>query len=120
MRGRRMRATHGFVREDEFRQLVAVKGRRRAHRCLLEASRLRRCIRIECGLLDWTAAGPEAVTDDFVGISLTRNGVRAFAFRRAAPGETRDCQIETSPEKMHRTAFADKAAAEIFEHRLHR
>src|SRR6266566_3865879 len=38
--------------------------------------------------------------------------------RRWTPGETRDGEIKTAPEKMHRTAFPAKARAEILKHAI--
>src|SRR5436190_16387869 len=38
--------------------------------------------------------------------------------RRWTPGETRDGEIKTAPEKMHRTAFPAEARAEILKHAI--
>src|SRR5437763_16242026 len=38
--------------------------------------------------------------------------------RRWTPGETRDGEIKTAPEKMHRAAFPAEARAEILKHAI--
>jgi hypothetical protein len=51
-----------------------------------------------------------------VRVGFLRDRIRILAHRRPPPRETRHRQIERTPEKMHRTAFADKARPELLQY----
>ena len=83
------------------------------------AGRLRRGIRIECGIVHGASAGPKSHADRLVRVRLARDPVGSGALRRAPAGKSRDRQIETSPKKMHGTIFSDKSRSKFLEHRIH-
>src|SRR5271170_1829488 len=92
-----------------------IKSRRRQHRLLGKASRLRRRISIERRTFNIAAARPESRADHLMRIGLAGDGIGARAFWSAPPRETRHTEVETSPEEMYRTVLADEAGAKFLE-----
>src|SRR5215211_4886513 len=62
----RRRQPHGVIRQDEFRQIVAVEGGGWSNARRRESGRLRIRVGIERGVRYRTAAGPESAAADFV------------------------------------------------------
>lgn len=107
------------VEEDEFveRSIVARSGG--LDSAIAAASGFGRGVGIEGGMRKRVGAGPPADADDFMGIRVAGDFVVAGAFGRAAARKARDGMVKASPEKMHRAAFADKAAAKFLEDGVH-
>src|SRR4029078_7477003 len=69
------------------------------------------------------AAWPKARARDLVGIGVelhccrhVGHGAARGERRGLAPRETRHCEVEAPPEKMHRAAFSDETSAGLEEH----
>src|SRR5262249_41411347 len=62
---------------------------------------------------------PKAMTNHFVRISLSGDGVGFRTFRRQPARKTSDGQVKTSPEKMYRAALADEARAKLLHYLVH-
>ena len=54
---------------------------------------------------------PEPTTDHFMRVGFLRDVICAWTLRCASTGEKGQCQIEATPEKVDRTALADKVRA---------
>src|SRR5581483_6964017 len=60
-----------------------------------------------------SAARPKARADHLMGVGLAGNSIGVGSLRGAASGESRNRQVEASPEKVDRTDFPEKAGAEF-------
>src|ERR1041384_1235892 len=110
-----LRIADFIVGQEEFRHFGAVERSTRPNRRAFQICRSRRGIRVEHRRIDCSAPGPEAVTDYLVRIRLAGDRIGAGALGSATAGEASDCEIEASPEKMDRAAFADEAGPELLE-----
>ena len=110
---------HIIIHQQEFAQLFVVKRRRGAHRPLAKSIRRGHRVGIECRSFDVASARPKTHAADFVRIRLPSHGVRAGAFRRAAPGKARHCKIKAAPKEMDRADFADESRTKFLENRIH-
>src|SRR5580704_975647 len=113
---RRRRPPHLVVHQYEFLQLGLIERLRRAHRILSKPRWLRRRVSIKRRSLNVAASRPKSHAAHLVRIRLSRDRVGSLPFWSAPPREARHRQIETAPEKMHRTGLSDKARAKLFEH----
>src|SRR5580692_9130600 len=112
---------HSIVGQDELGQSLAEEGSPRPYAHGAKTFGLRIGIRIERGIIDRTAARPEAGAADLMRIGFAGDCVgkmrhAAGMARRAAARKARDREIETAPEEMHRASLAEKAGAELLEH----
>src|SRR5690348_9409234 len=115
--GARIRAAaHFFIRQEKLAHLFVVKSGGRPNRCSRKSRRLRRGIRVKRRVNHAFVPRPKTNADDFVRIRFARHFIGARALGCAASGESRDGEIETAPEKMHRARFADEARAKFIEH----
>src|ERR1700733_2851668 len=104
-----------FIQQDELAQRFVVARACGLARCVLKTLRRRGGIAIESGFTKTTIAWPEACADYFTGISLAGDGVGTGAGRRRPAGESRNRQIEASPEEVHRADFAQEAGGKLLE-----
>src|SRR5579883_936065 len=72
---RRAACPHRFVRQNEFREVLAVERGGGSHSGIFKSGRFGRRIRVEGRLLNRAAARPESMTDDFMGIRFFCNRV---------------------------------------------
>src|SRR5579872_388976 len=73
---------HVIVFQEKLRHLLAVKSLLRPYMLFTESGGSRSRIRIQCGMRKVAVARPKSATDHFVRISLLRDGVRIFSYRR--------------------------------------
>src|SRR5581483_5648823 len=81
-----------------------------------KAGGLRRGVGVERRSVHWAAARPEAGADHLVRVRLAGDQIGSGTLRSRTTGEAADCHVEASPEKVHRTALAEEASAELLEH----
>src|SRR5258708_10281764 len=103
------------VHQQKLFQLRMIESRRGLNALLGKTGRLRCSISVEGGTFDFATAWPEPRADYFVRISFAGNDVGPGALGSTPPGEARHCQVEASPEKLHRTALADEAGTKFLE-----
>src|SRR5258708_1928636 len=92
-----------------------VEGSARTDLFLLKTRRFRRRIAVECWPLYVARSGPEARADHLVRVPFASDCVGSGPFRRPAPGEPGEGQIETPPEELQGAALADKSRPEFLE-----
>src|SRR5579872_5778775 len=73
---------HVIVFQEKLGHLLAVKNLLRPYMLFTESGGSRSRIRIQCGMRKVAVARPKSATDHFVRISLLRDGVRIFSYRR--------------------------------------
>src|SRR5579884_2328278 len=117
------RQANGLVWQNELTQLRLVQGRCGANFCLRKASRFRIRIGVINRLGHSCVPGPETKAAHFLRVCFPGDGVRQMRNSsrmrwRWPSGEPRYREIETSPEEMHRTAFAAKIRPEFLENAI--
>ncbi len=111
---------HGVVRQRPFVQLLMVRCRGRINFRVGKSCRFRIGVGIKKRRGYGGVAGPKAEAAHFLRICFTRDRIRqmrnsaGMRWRRAS-GKSRHGQIETTPEKMDRAAFAAEAGAKFLE-----
>ena len=113
------RLAHGFVRKDEFAEVLVEAARCRRDGIARVARRFRVGIAIE-ERLDAGRTRPEAAATDLMRVGIAGDAVgqvgHAGMLRRCAAREARACKIERSPKKMNGADFAAEAGAELCEY----
>src|SRR5689334_23174963 len=102
------------VLQDELAELAIPISRGGVHWFRVQAGRAGRAVRVERSLPEAAVAGPESATGHLVRIGLARHPIGALLWGSGTAGKARHGQIEGTPEEMHRTALAQKSAAEFF------
>src|SRR5581483_2170252 len=102
--------------QNELLQFWMIEGLLGTGALAGKAGGLRRGVGVECGPVHRAAARPEAGADHLMRVRLAGDGIGPGTLRSHATGEAADCHVEASPEKVHRTAFAEEASAELLEH----
>ena len=115
IRSRRAAVANGFVRQNEFREILVVVRSLRLDDRIFEPRWLGSRIRIEDRFIHRLIARPESRADDFVGVGFFRYGICARPVGRATAGKSRRREIKASPEEMYRARFADEPASRILE-----
>jgi hypothetical protein len=104
---------NGLIRQDEHAEIIIVSACGRSQHRLCIAFRLGIGIGIERRFSIAAIARPEAAAADFMRIGFfidPGSDVRRMPCRRGSTpaGKARNDQVETAPEKMHRTCLSQE------------
>src|SRR6476469_2214608 len=111
------------VRKDELAEFGMVKGLCRSDSRHGEAWRFGIDVGVECRLREGSSTGPPSRADAFMRIRFSRHPVgevrHSARMCRSLPSRKSGArEIKAAPEKMNRTALADKPAAKLLEHSI--
>src|SRR6266516_2924031 len=108
-------AAHILVAQEEQAFVGTVPGGIGTKSDCREAWRFRNRIRVERRRFERFVPWPKPSTDHFMRVGFTGDPISPFALGCASSRKARDRQVETPPEKMDRTALAEKRGAELLE-----